>query len=209
MGLLFVLIIAFFIFLEINLGPTIKVVAEAKTKLLATKIINEAVYTNVVNKITYQDLMIIHKDNQNRIVLMLPNTIKINQIAAETTLEIEEKLDELKSQGFSIPVGQISGSVLFANTGPPIKIGVIPVGTIEVDVIDEFIDAGINQTKHRIALDIRTNLRVVVPLFNSSVEIAMQVPVTESIIVGPVPEWYMNFNPMSNSTMPSIVVPGK
>lgn len=189
-GLIF---LAGFIFLEINLGPTVVAVAEAKTKLVATEIINEAVNRSIISNIDYQDLVEIHKDRQDRIVLMMPNMVKINHLAVETTLEIERNLDQLKSQGFYVPMGLITGSRLFSDTGPPIKIGVIPVGTVDVDVMDEFVEAGINQTKHRIVLNIKTNLKVVVPMLSSTIAVNTQVPVTESIIVGPVPEWYMKF----------------
>lgn len=185
--------LAGFIFLEINLGPTVVSVAEAKTKLVATEIINEAVNKSIVNQVDYQDLVEIHKDSQDRIVLMMPNMVKINRLAVETTLEIERNLDQLKSQGFCVPMGLITGSRLFSETGPPIKISVIPVGTVDVNVMDEFVEAGINQTKHRIVLNIRTNLKVVVPMLSSQIAVNTQVPVTESIIVGPVPEWYMKF----------------
>jgi len=205
--LLMISLVGFFIFLEVNLGPTIVAVAEAKTQLTATRIINEAVHHHVVGKVNYCDLMEIHKDNQDRIVLMLPNTIMINQLASETTLEIEKNFDQIKNEGFSIPLGLITGSALLADSGPSIKIGVIPVGVINVNVEDKFIDAGINQTKHCIYLDINTELKVVVPMMNSVINVSMQVPITESIIVGPVPQWYMKFS--SDTANPTIIPPVK
>jgi sporulation protein YunB len=99
-------------------------------------------------------------------------------------------------------LGLVTGSTIFANTGPPIKIVIVPVGAIDVDVMDEFVEAGINQTKHRIFLNIKTDLRVVVPLMSSTVSVSMQVPVTESIIIGPVPEWYMKFNAEETPAFP-------
>lgn len=197
------LVFGFLIFLEINLRPTIVKVAETKAQLEATKIINNAVYQNISN-INYQDLIDIHKDNDNRIVLMMPNTVKINRLAANTSLDITEEFDKLKTQGFSVPLGLITGSVLLSNTGPPINIGIVPAGTIDVDVNDEFVEAGINQTKHRIYLNVKTNMQIVVPFIRSNFEVAVQVPVTESIIVGPVPEWYMKFNSEGGVTLPNL-----
>jgi sporulation protein YunB len=192
-----------FAYLEVTLRPAIIKVAEAKTQLEATRIVNEAVYRNI-SGINYRDIMEIHKDNDNRIVLMMPDTVKINQLATRTSLEIEKELDELETQGFSVPLGLITGSALFSNTGPPVKIGIIPAGIVNIDINDEFVEAGINQTKHRIYLNVKTKLQVVVPLFKSNVDVAVQVPVTESIIVGPVPEWYMKFNSQGGSSFPDI-----
>ncbi len=200
--LIFIVVLGFFIFLEINLKPTIIEVAQAKTQLEATRIINEAVYQNISN-VNYQDIMDIHKDNQNRIVLMMPDTVKINQLATKTTLDIESTLNDLRTQGFTVPLGLITGSTLFSNMGPPIKIGIVPTGMINVDINDEFVEAGINQTKHRVYLNVKTRLKVVVPLISSYVDVAVQVPVTESIIIGPVPEWYMKFNSQAGQTIPN------
>ncbi|ATW28319.1 sporulation protein YunB [Candidatus Formimonas warabiya] len=206
--LILIATLGFFVFLEINLTPTIIAVAEAKTQLMATKIINEAVYRNVSN-INYQDIMSIHKDNQDRIVLMMPDTVKINKLAAMTSLDIEKELNQLETQGFSVPLGLITGSALFSDTGPPINIGIVPAGTIDVDVNDEFVEAGINQTKHRIYLNVKTSLKVVVPLMSSTINVAVQVPVTESIIIGPVPEWYMKFNSQQDPVVPNLnISPG-
>jgi len=199
----FFLIFGFFVFLEINLRPTIIKVAEAKTQLVATRIINESVYRNI-SDVNYQDIIDIHKDNDNRIVLMMPDTVKINKLAANTALDIEKEFDELKTQGFSVPLGLITGSALFSNTGPPINIGIIPAGIINVDINDEFVEAGINQTKHRIYLNVKTQLQIVVPLMASIIDVSVQVPVTESIIVGPVPEWYMKFNSQEQPILPNL-----
>ena len=197
-------VLGLLIYLEINLAPAIQAIAEAKTKLVATEIINKAVNRNAVNN-TYGDIVEIHKDSQDRVVLMMPNTRVINQLATQTTLDIERDLEDLKSQGISIPLGLITGSALLSNTGPPLKVEVVPVGTVNVDVMDEFVEAGINQTKHRIFLNITTDLKVVVPMIGSTINISMQVPVTESIIIGPVPEWYMKFS--SDNAVPYPVVP--
>lgn len=196
----------FFVYLEITLRPSIIKVAEVKTQLAATRIINEAVYRNI-SDVNYRDIIEIHKDNDNRIVLMMPDTVKINKLAARTTLDIEDDLNALKSQGVSVPLGLITGSTLFSNTGPPIHIGIIPAGTIDVDINDEFVEAGINQTKHRIYLDVKTQLQIVVPLTTSTIDVAVQVPVTESIIVGPVPEYYMKFNSQGGVVFPNLNPP--
>lgn len=199
----FIILGSFLIFLDLILRPAIIKVAESKTQLMATKIINEAVQKNV-SMINYQDLMGIHKDNDNRIVLMMPDTVLINRISTQTTLDVEKELEKMETQGFTLPLGLVTGSTLFSNTGPPIRIGIIPVGMIDVNMEDEFVEAGINQTKHRIYLNVNTNLQIVVPFLRSDVNVSVDVPITESIIVGPVPEWYMKFNSQGEMTVPGI-----
>ncbi|MGI6678655.1 MAG: sporulation protein YunB [Dehalobacterium sp.] len=199
----FLIIGSFLFFLDLILRPAIIKVAESKTQLMATKIINEAVQKNV-SMINYQELVGIHKDNDNRVVLMMPDIVLINRIATQTIIDIEMEFEKMETQGFSLPLGLVTGSTLFSNTGPHIRIGITPVGMIDVNMKDEFIEAGINQTKHRIYLNVKTNLQIVVPFLRSDVNVAVDVPITESIIVGPIPEWYMKFNSPGEMIVPGI-----
>lgn len=183
-----------FVVVERNLKPTILAIAEAKARLIATEAINNAIHQKVVTDVDYKDLIYVHKDNRGRIVLMQPNTVKINKLASDTTLEVQGTLEKLPTTGFKIPVGQVLGSQLLASYGPKIKVTIFPVGTVRVEVEDEFTEAGINQTRHRLYLEVLTNIKIVVPLVSTYVKVTTQVPVAETIIVGEVPTSYFKVN---------------
>lgn len=186
--LLILFMIGGFLILEVSFKPTITEVAEVKATLLATEAINKAIYEGVVSQVNYQDLIQIHKNNNNEITTMQVNTIGIRKIQAETTLEIQKILEELSAEGFKIPMGQVLGSRLLAAYGPQVSVKLIPMGTVKVNIIDRFDEAGINQVRHLIYLDIESNVQIVVPLFESKTEVATRVPIAETIIVGPVPD---------------------
>ena len=84
------------------------------------------------------------------------------------------------------------GSKLLAHYGPEINLILLPVGTVEVTPRDSFQEAGINQTRHKIYLDLASKIKVVIPFISSTVDIELQVPVADAIIVGEVPETYLN-----------------
>jgi sporulation protein YunB len=177
-----------FLILELSFKPTITQVAEVKARLLATEAINKAIYNSVISQVNYQDLIYIHKNNNNEITTMQVNTFGIRRIQAETTLEIQKILEELSGEGFKIPMGQVLSSRLLATYGPQVNVKLIPVGTVKVNIIDHFDEAGINQVRHLIYLDIESNVKIVVPLFDSTTTVATRVPIAETIIVGPVPD---------------------
>lgn len=181
-----------FLILEISFKPTITEVAEVKAKLLATEAINKAIYDQVVSEVSYQDLILIHKNNNNEITMMQANTLALRKVQSETTLAIQNILEELSSEGFKIPMGQILGSKLLAAYGPAINVKLIPVGTVSVDVINNFDQAGINQVRHLIYLDIESNVKIVVPMFDSQATVATRIPIAETVIVGPVPDTFVN-----------------
>lgn len=192
-GLLLLAVINFRI-VENNLKPTILAMAEAKARQIATQTINDAISTRVVTNVEYKDLVYVHKDNRGRVVMMQPNTIKINKIASETTLEVQRSLQGLKEEGFYIPLGQVLGSQLLASYGPEIHVRIVPIGTVQTEVIDEFAQAGINQTRHMLYLKVNSMVRIVVPLVSTDVQVASTVPIAETIILGEVPTTYLQLD---------------
>jgi len=191
--LLFIIFIAFFWMMEIHLKPTLLVIAEAKATLIATQSINSVINESVNLSIDPKKLVNITLDNRGRVVLIQPNTMEFNKIAADTTIKVQNVLREIGEEKIHIPMGQILGSQLLASMGPNITVTIIPVGTVQVNVIDKFEQAGINQTRHMVYLIATTQIRIVVPLVSKSVSVNTQVPIAEYVVVGEVPSTYMQF----------------
>ena len=63
----------------------------------------------------------------------------------------------------------------------------------------EFESAGINQTRHKIYLSLRTTVRLVIPSGARQVSLGSQVLIAESIIVGEVPQSYVQVPEMSDA----------
>ena len=89
-------------------------------------------------------------------------------------------------------MGSITNSKLLSGRGPDIKVRIIPVGSVSTDFSDEFIQAGINQTRHKIYLELKTQVRIIVPLGSDIINVSTRVPITDTIIVGDVPDSYVN-----------------
>ena len=194
-----VLVIGFWT-MEIHLKPTLLAIAEAKATFLATQSINNVINESVNLGIDPQRLVNVTLDSRGRVVLIQPNTMEFNKIAADTTIKVQNALKEIREEKINIPIGQILGSQLLASVGPNITVTVIPIGTVQVKVIDKFEQAGINQTRHMIYLIATTEIRIVVPLVSKSVSVNTQVPIAEYVVVGEVPSTYMQFPfPLQNA----------
>ncbi len=183
-----------FAILESNLKPTIVAIAKAEAELIAVKAIQDAVNEKVAKSVEYKDLIFIRTDNRGRVVLMQANTIKINSLAAETILDIQRSLSKLEGKVIPIPLGQALQSQLLAAYGPKIKVTLVPIGTVKVKVADDFQQAGINQTRHRLYLNVFSKVKIIIPLVTDNIEVAAQVPIAETIIVGEVPQTYLNLD---------------
>jgi sporulation protein YunB len=198
-----VLTLAAFIFwqVETNLKPALMAIAETKAKAVATETINNIITNQISSMIDPKALVNINLDDRGRVVFIQPNTLELNRLSSNSAVSIQKALKEMGSQKIFIPLGQVSGSQIFAAAGPRIPITIIPMGTVEVKVVDTFEQAGINQTRHMIYLAVLTKVRIVIPLVSKSSEISSQIPAAEYIIVGEVPNTYVQlpFSANSNS----------
>lgn len=184
-----------FMFIECILKNTLFSFAEAEASWRATEVIHEAVLEEIGTETTYEDIIHIEKDDQNRIIFMQANIIKLNRLASGVALNIENKFRELKSREFDIPIGQLTGNMLFANFGPRVKFVLLPVGTSEVIPEDSFEQAGINQTRHKIYLNVNSKISISIPFIRKVVTVKSKIPIADAVIVGEVPETYLEFSP--------------
>lgn len=178
---------------ENHLKPTLMAIAETRATLIATQSINNVINNRVSLTVDPKTLVNVTLDEHGRVVLIQPNTMEFNRLAADTTIKVQDALKEISEEKIDIPIGQVLGNQLLASMGPKITVTIIPVGTVQVKVVDKFEQAGINQTRHMVYLVATTQVRIVVPLVSQSVSVNTQVPIAEYVVVGEVPNTYVQF----------------
>ena len=97
--------------------------------------------------------------------------------------------------------GSFTGLKLLAGRGPRVKIQISPIGSVETDLKSEFVTQGINQTVHRVYLEVRAKVNILTPFQNMEKEITNQVLLLENVIVGKIPETYYNFDGNNNENV--------
>lgn len=184
-----VLLIGILTLLDIKLRSVFFDIAEIKAVQLVNEAIQESLRDEAINEnINYQDLISIHKDSNGNITLMQADTLKVNKAASGISMAVQKSLEDLRWQSFSIPLGEVFGIPIFANSGPRLRYRIMQVSSVKFNITDKFESAGINQTKHTIYLHLDTDVRIVVPSKAGEAVITTQMPLTESIIVGRIPE---------------------
>ncbi|MEW6624797.1 MAG: sporulation protein YunB [Bacillota bacterium] len=202
--LLCVCIFLFFMLVEIGIRPTIRSVAETQAQWTANEAIHKAILEEIAMDVRYTDLILPHKDKDDRVVFMQANIMAVNKLASESVLKIQHQLEDMRREVFYIPLGQIIGSELFADYGPRIKFRMLPIGTVRVQISDDFSQAGINQTRHRIFLNVSSEMKIIFPLINTQTVVETRVPIADTIIVGPVPDTYMLLDIGAQATLSDI-----
>lgn len=185
-------------YFETNIKPTVIDIAEAKAQSIAVYAINDAINEEIVKKVSYSDLVSLHQDNQSKITALQVNVAKVNQMQALVSEVVQHKLDNLDSSELSIPLGNLMHSSVLAGWGPKIKIRIFPIGTVQSKFNGEFTTAGINQTIHKINLDIKEQISIIVPFISATKEVDTMVPIAETVILGNVPQTYLDVSGASD-----------
>ncbi len=183
-------ILVAYLLIDNAVKPTIFELSESKLKYLAVKAMNDSI-SHIIGGVNYSELIKIQKDSQGRITLLQANTLKMNDLATKTALKAQETIMSLNTQGIFIPLGTIIGGQMLSGKGPLIRIDVIPMGSVTSKFSSEFESAGINQTRHKIYLTMTAQIRIVVGNTGQLVNVSSQALISETVIVGSVPNTFL------------------
>lgn len=76
--------------------------------------------------------------------------------------------------------------------GPNLNIKIETIGNLDTDLRSEFESQGINQTLHKMYLQIECNVIILTPYKTIEEKIINQVLLEEAVIIGITPETYLN-----------------
>ncbi len=119
------------------------------------------------------------------------DTYSLNKLRTDVSNAISDKISKNYYTTVYISLGSLFNNASIQGYGPRIPVRIYFGSVSRVDIKDEFISAGINQTKYRVSLDINVSVSVISFLYSESREIVINVPVTERILVGKVPSYYI------------------
>lgn len=73
------------------------------------------------------------------------------------------------------------------------------IGNVETDLRSQFYAQGINQTIHRIYLEVKAKVSILTPFYDLNREISNQVLLMENVIVGHIPDSYYNLEGLKDT----------
>jgi len=167
-------------------------ITEAHELIVST--INNVIKTEMAaNNYSYNYFVNLEKDSAGNITALTSNMARINAVSADITNGVLKSSgrDELSLQ---IPSGNLTGSNLLSGRGPKIPVKIVMLTAPNTQFHNELISAGINQTKHQIILTVEVKLDVLVPWESVSDTVKTDIIIAETIIVGQVPDSYVDFN---------------
>ena len=173
-------------------NPVILNTSESKVRSLTLKAINSAVSEVVSDSALYNELVTITTNSEGDVSLITANSILINRLSKELAKIAQSKIENIGNQGVMVPLGTFSGMPILVGRGPNVKIRLLPIGSIACNFKSEFTQAGINQTHHRIYVNVESKVTMILPIENRTIINTVQVLICESIIIGKIPATYLN-----------------
>ena len=179
------------------INPIFSTLCENKAEEIATKITNDET-SKIMTKYSYESFFTVEKDSNGKIQMITANVLKINQVTSDIAYNIQKTIGESENSKIFIPSGALTGFRIFSGFGPKIAIHIVSSGNVETNVRSEFVAQGVNQTVHRVYLEIKTNVDILTAFNTIQKTIENQVLILENVIIGEIPSTYYNFQGTSN-----------
>lgn len=144
-------------------------------------------------RINYDDVVDFTYDGSGSIKSLSVDIITLNTLGNAIGKNIDEDVKDIKSYKVLIPLTLLFGEELTSGIGVKIPFYITMKGSSSNKFTDSFEAAGVNQTRHRIMLEVNVSMYILFGGKMTEVEYKSNVCVAESIIIGATPSTFANF----------------
>ena len=190
--LMFIICLLIFlcVFAETSITSKSQDIIKENVKAAVEMEISRIVYDNIKELNTNsKSLMTYEKDQNGRIIAIKSDPYFLERLKSAVLYNLNKTSLDNRAFDVEIPVGTLLSSSLLLGRGPNIRIRVNPAGSFSAKTLSEFVSAGINQTKHKVTMNISATLLVLVPFGEIKTSISSDVLISETVIVGTVPDY--------------------
>lgn len=183
------LAVSFISLLEFRLRPVAEQLAGRQVNNLVTAQLNAALSELSSD---YSGLVEMQYSDDGTITAVTGNMEQLNRIRSQAVQVSLDTIASIDVHTLGIPLGSLFDFDLLWAKGPNIQVHSLVAGTVSTRVHSDFRSAGINQTLHRVLLDVNVPLTVLLPGSRGETVVSVTVCVAETVIVGQVPQTYLN-----------------
>ena len=173
----------------LRLEPAIEDMAAARVADEASDLIAEAITAQMERDgVCYDSVVSLEKDAQGRLLALRTDMNRLNRLRNETLSIINERLTGGDESELGVPLGSVFLPALLSGKGPRLPVRVLTVSNCDAEFYSGFREAGINQTLHRITMQVAMNVTLLTPAGTQTVRVDSGVVVAETILIGQVPQ---------------------
>ena len=159
-----------------------------------TLTVNEVILFSLLDGVKYTDIISVEKNDNGDVSLITANTYKINLISQEIAQNSASALENKLDIGTPISILAFSGIGAISGFGREVYIKTLNVSSVVCKYNSKFTSMGINQTLHSIYVDVVCLVDINLPLKNDRAECVVPILLSETVLVGKVPETVINGN---------------
>ena len=183
---------------RVKYGGTIRSLAETQVCNTTSDLINDAIDAQIKNgNIQYDRIVYFEKDLNGRITALKTNMSEVNRLKTEILNIINDEILAIDTSDIGIPTGSLFLPEFLSGRGPEIPVRILSIRNSDASFESRFQQAGINQTLHRLmtlhqlTMNISVDVSILVLGKHESFTVSSQVVVAETIIVGNVPDTFL------------------
>jgi len=176
--------------IEMFIRPTLKMLLDYKCRTVAERVISDAVFGKLSGEDDPSELVTLKFDPNGNVAALTADQRRINSLRSLLSDAVNDGIDRIGGENVGISLGTLTGISMLYGTGDTLNFRIEPKGNAETRLTSSFKSAGINQTIHSIILEVKAELSPMMPGFAETVDISYDILLSESVIVGNVPDNY-------------------
>ena len=166
--------------------------AQTQVKNTTSDLTNDAIAKQIASgDIQYDRIVFFEKDLDGRITALKTNMSEVNRLKTDILNIINDEILALDTSDIGIPLGSLFLPEILSGKGPAIPVHILSIRNSDANFVSHFSQAGINQTLHRLNMEVSIDVAVLVLGQTSSFTMTSEVVVAETVIVGDVPQTYL------------------
>lgn len=190
--ILLVILLVAFIMLRSRYRDVIRELAETQVKNTTSDLTNDAIAKQIADGvIQYDRIVYFEKDLDGRITALKTNMSEVNRLKTDILNIINDEILALDTSDIGIPLGSLFLPEFLSGKGPAIPVHILSIRNSDATFTSNFTQAGINQTLHQLTMVVSVDVAVLVLGETGSFTINSEVVVAETVIVGDVPDTFL------------------
>ncbi len=171
---------------------TIRGLAETQVRNATSDLINDAIDRQIESEhIQYDRMVYFEKDLNGRITALKTNMSEVNRLKTDILNIINDEILALDTSDIGIPIGSLIFPEVLSGRGPAIPVNILSIRNSDASFSSDFIEAGINQTLQQLNMQVSVDVAVLVLGQTNYFTVSSQVVVAETVIVGQVPDTFL------------------
>lgn len=181
-----------FLVLRSKYRLVIEDLAQTQVKNTTSDLTNDAIAKQIASgDIRYDRIVFFEKDLDGRITALKTNMSEVNRLKTDILNIINDEILALDHSDIGIPLGSLFFPEVLSGKGPAIPVNILSIRNSDAKFVSHFSQAGINQTLHRLNMEVSIDVAVLVLGQTSSFTMNSEVVVAETVIVGDVPQTFL------------------